>query len=308
MGRIRKALILLALLPASAWADPSCLGLCTTDCVKPLAVADRWDDFSVPGARNWSGNGVWDQEKFTDTNGNHIHDPGEPFQDGSSAWTKNGAGPVNGQYDEEYYDPLNTGYIAQKDLGVQLVLNEGSPAGSVSAFKYYATDLPIPGDNSVIGADRFRWNLANCNPSMVSIGDVLSTENGDMKGPIAQGLRDIINEDPDARWSPQAQRVIGHDAQESPRILIVPGFDPRLPLQPGEPAIAITKWFALFVEGATANGTMNSRLVWLRKAGETSCATGGDFVTDCPSPKRLSAQDGAPSTRASWGALKASYR
>src|SRR5690242_4997146 len=101
------ALALAAPLPAAA--DPSCFGLCSIDCVKPISIPDRWDDFSVVGSTGWSGNGVWDQEKFTDTNGNGIYDPGEPFIDGSSAWTKLGAGPKDGKYNEETYDPLTTG-------------------------------------------------------------------------------------------------------------------------------------------------------------------------------------------------------
>src|SRR4051812_2321426 len=105
MGRFPRAILLsLALTaPAPALADPSCFGLCSVDCVKPISIPDRWDDNSVPGATGWANNGVWDSEKFTDANGNEIYDLGEPFVDGSSAWWRGGAGPLDGKYSAENY-------------------------------------------------------------------------------------------------------------------------------------------------------------------------------------------------------------
>jgi putative Flp pilus-assembly TadE/G-like protein len=255
--------------------------VCKVQCLKPWSIPDRWDDFSVPNAKGWSGNKVWDQEKFTDTNGNFYHDAGEPFQDGSSAWTKGGAGPVNGQYDEEYYHPLNTGYVAWKDLGLELTLKSGNPQGAQSASQYYPIDLPIPGDNSATGADRYRWNIANCNPSAFGPGDVVWTENGNMSGPTAQGMRDLVNADPGAYWDDGCQCVKSQYGDQSPRIVFIPLHDPRIPLAPGKQVIDISKIAAFFIESTTSSGDVKGRFVRVASPSGEICppnANSGEFV------------------------------
>src|SRR5262249_31481446 len=154
-------------------ADPACFGLCSMDCVKPISIPDRWDDSSVPTAPGWSNDHQWDSEKFTDTNGNGIYDPGEPFVDGSSAYTKSAGPTPNGQYDAEYYDRLNTGYVAVKDLGLEITLKMGAPIGATVGTQYYPLDIP-----SGSGSAGYSWNWANCTPILVSIADRLVTENG----------------------------------------------------------------------------------------------------------------------------------
>jgi len=230
-------------------------------CMKPWSIPDRWDDATViPSHPNWANNKQWDQEKFTDTNGNHYHDAGEQYQDGSSAWTK-GNGQADGQYNEEYYHPLNTGYVAWKDLGLELTLKPGDPKDASVSGQYFPIDLPIPGDNSATGADRYRWNIANCNPSLYGPGDVIKTENGDMKGPTSQGMRDLINEDPGAYWDDGCQCVKSQYGDATPRIVFIPLHDPRIPLNPGKQDLTISKIAAFFIESSTANGSVKGRFV-----------------------------------------------
>ena len=50
------------------------------------------------------------------------------------------------------------------------------------------------------GASRYRWNIANCNPTAYGPGDTLVSETGDMKGPTGQGMKDLIAQDPGAYW------------------------------------------------------------------------------------------------------------
>jgi hypothetical protein len=197
---------------------PGCSEVCAASCLKPWTFADRWDDFSVAGSMNWSGNSVWDREKFTDTNANGYYDPGEPFIDGSSAFTVGGAGPLDGQFNAEYYDPLNTGYVASKDVGLELTFKIGVPAGVTVAHQFYAVDLPIPGSGAT-EASRYNWNIANCNPVTYTPGDVLVSESGNLTGPTAQGLRDLINQDPGAYWDDACQ-CVRSQFQVSPRIFI----------------------------------------------------------------------------------------
>jgi len=251
--------------------------VCKVQCLKPWSIPDRWDDFSVAGSKNWSGNKQWDGEKFTDTNGNGLHDAGEPFQDGTSAWTKNGAGPLDGMYNEEYYHPLNTGYVAWKDLGLELTLKEGQPSGASASGQYYPIDLPVPDNNSLAtGADRYRWNIANCNPNAYGPGDVVSTETGAMKGPTSQGMRDLIDKDPGAYWDDGCQCVKSQYGDDSPRIVFIPLHDPRIPLNPGKQTIVISKIAAFFLESADVNGNVKGRFVRVASPNGEICPPGAN--------------------------------
>jgi hypothetical protein len=297
MAAFRNALLFLALLPAPALADPSCFGLCSIDCVKPIAIPDRWNDNSVPGSVGWASNGTWDSEKFTDTNGNGLYDPGEPFQDGSSQYSTGAAGPRNGRYDSEFYDPQNTGFVASGDLGLEIILGFGVPGTPTVSTRYLPVDMPIPGNGST-GADRYRWNWPNCNTTLVSIGDRLTLEAGDMKGPTAASIRDLINQDPGAYWDDGCQCVNSSMGNESPRLIIVPAYDPRIPITAGGQSIQVTKLLGVFLESCDVNANVKGRLVQIHRTGANACPNGGDFIVDCAVPTK-------PVT---WGAVKASYR
>src|SRR5258705_13464392 len=71
--------------PAPPRLGEGCLPVCQTNCLKPFAIADRWDDRStIAGHEDWRGNGRWDQEAFSDLNGNGLWDPGEQFEDANA--------------------------------------------------------------------------------------------------------------------------------------------------------------------------------------------------------------------------------
>jgi hypothetical protein len=297
VGRLRNLLLLLALAaPAPALADPSCFGLCSVDCVKPISIPDRWDDNGVPGSVGWANNGVWDREIFSDTNGNGLHDPGEPFIDGSSAFTKGGAGPLDGIYSAESYDPLNTGYVASKDSGLEITLRMGAPSGASVQTQYYPLDLPNAGGGST-AAERYGWNWANCNPTSVSITAFLVLNSGNLLGPTAQALRSLIDQDPGAYWDDGCQCVNSALGNESPRLIILTAHDPRIPINASGP-ILVTKLIGLFIESADVNTNVRGRLVQIHRTGDNSCATGGDFIVDCA----------VPTQPVTWGAIKGIYR
>jgi len=289
----KTALLLLAssLIASSCAANPhfvpECVYFCSSDCVKPIAVPDRWDDlsFNWPG---WSGNGRYDAENFSDTNGNGIWDSGEPFVDGSN-WSSGGtAGPKDGAYNAELYDPVLTGYVASKDLGAQVTL---VPGGTTAPnLSYYSLNLP--------GATSYSSDLHNCNPSIISMGDLVPTESGIVFGATAQAMRDLINSDPTAAWDPGCMCATGPNADQSPRYLILLGIDPRRALTPSDHRVAVTKLIGFFLESSRSDGEFTGRFAHVQHAGTNSCSNGGDFVRDCAVPSQAS----------SWGAMKASYR
>src|SRR5262245_37366104 len=249
---------------------------CTVQCLKPWSIPDRWDDETlIPGTQGWANNGSYDREKFNDLNNNGFHDPNEPWQDGVSDYNANkGAkGALDGVYNQEFYSPLITGYMAWKDLGLELTLKAGSPSGASSSSQYYPIDLPIPGSGST-GAARYRWNIANCNPTFMGPGDIVSTENGTMAGPTAQGMRDLINQDPGAYWDGSCTCVKSQYGDASPRIVFIPLHDPRNPLEPGKQVINISKIAAFYIESVRSNGDVTGRFVRVQSPNAEICPPG----------------------------------
>ena len=266
-----------------AVAAAACGATCGVQCVKPWSIPDRWDD-STPiqgytgGNKlpNWQNNGQYDQEDFTDQNGNSLWDPGEPFSD------KNG----NGQYDHEAYNSLLTGYIPDPypgnvlspngDLGLELTLHPGNPADAPVPGQYYSVDLPpLNRGNPITGGDQYRENIADCNPASVWPGDWLQTEPGLMVGPTNQGMRDLIAQDPDAYWDPITQSVQGSKFQISPRIILIPIHDPRIPIASGRNNVQVTKIAAFFMEQMEGNAEVRGRFLKVRNPGEPCVAGAG---------------------------------
>jgi hypothetical protein len=258
---------------AAARAGP----LCKIQCLKPWTFADRWDDSGLPGSVGWANNGTYDAEKFTDSNNNLYYDNGEPYIDGSSAYTKtkNAAGPKDGAYSQEYYHPFNTGYVAWKDLGLELTLKIGQSNGVNTSSQFQAIDLPIPGSGAT-GAERYRYNIANCNPTPYGPGDIITTETGNMTGPTAQGMRDLVNQDPGAYWDDGCSCVKSQMGDNSPRIVFIPLYDPRVPLQPGKKSVVVSKIAAFFIESSDANGNVKGRFVRVASPNGDICPPGAN--------------------------------
>ena len=267
---------------AAARAGP----VCKVTCLKPWSIPDRWNDNTWPVDKVWSGNQHWDREKFTDTNQNQLYDSSptpEAWTDGSSEYSgKKTDGILDGQYNEELYHPINTGYVAWKDLGLELTLKAGNPSGTSASSEYYPIDLPVPtGNGGSTGANRYNWNIAHCNPFSYGPGDTLVTETGAMTGPTGAGMRELIDQDPGAYWDDGCQCVKSQFGDDSPRIVFIPLHDPRIPMQPGKQSIVISKIAAFFIESATVNGDVKGRFVRVASPNGEICPPGqtsGQFV------------------------------
>ena len=201
-----------------------------TSCLKPFCPPDRWDD-----ADNDS---LYDPaEPYDDLNGNGAYDPGEPFTDtnGNSIWDP-----------AEFYDPEITGYRAPDDIGIQMILRLISSAKSPRMGWYYAVRFP-----PYTGSSAYMDWIVGCLDSsvIVSVGDQLQLEPGNMVGPTAQGLNDLISQDPTAQWDQATNSVINSAYPVSPRIIKIVAFDPTLGVQSLPPSyVTVSKIMVLFVE------------------------------------------------------------
>jgi hypothetical protein len=126
--------------------------------------------------------------------------------------------------------------------------------------------MPPPDGGPANGASRYRWNIANCNPVVVTIEDEYDVEPGAMTGPTVQGVQDLIAQDPWAEWDDLSNEVTGSawgsNWQASPRIGVVPVFHPGREFNPGRKPIQFTNFIAVFFEGVEGNG--NDQIVYGR--------------------------------------------
>jgi len=176
--------------------------------------------------------------------------------------------------------------VAWKDLGLELTLKLGVPSGTTISSQFQAIDLPIPPNtpginNGATGANRYNWNIANCNPNAFGPGDTLVSENGNMSGPTAQGMRDLVNQDPGAYWDDGCNCIKSQYGDNSPRIVFLPLYDPRMPLRGGKKTVVISKIAAFFIESSDANGNVKGRFVRVASPQGEICPPGansGQFV------------------------------
>jgi hypothetical protein len=230
-------------------------------CVKPWSVPDRWaDEAAVPGYPTWQNNGRWDGEPFEDSNGNRLYDSGEEFTDANG----------NGVYDSEHYDRAlsqanEEGYIPSLPpdghIGMEVKLKLSSKDNRPAQSYFNPIVLPWPGDEShpQWGAAYYRESIAKCNPLVLEPDTELqiASEPGRMTGPTIQGTTVLLEQDPTAYWNEEIQNV-DHTGDgsigESPRIIVIPVFDPRMWPESGRlmekrgNAIVVAKMVAFFIE------------------------------------------------------------
>jgi hypothetical protein len=157
----------------------------SVQCAKPFIIPDRW--IEQTGNANWF--------DLVDSHNNLLPSP-------------------------DVYRPVTssnpTGYT-HDDIGTPMMLRAGTGNNIQPSF-YYSWSM-----QGVTGGSEYDWNIANCNTSIVSIGDLLLMEPGSMVGPTNSGLDLLIARDPNAHWD--GQRVVSNQ-HPSPRVAIIPLYDP----------------------------------------------------------------------------------
>ena len=100
-----------------------------------------------------------------------------------------------------------TGYNAERDKGMELMIRAGT-GNNINPSFYFSYAI-----GGVTGGAEYRWNIANCNTTMMGWGDLLLTEPGNMVGPTiawhrrsdregSQCLLGYDNNKPSARCPP----------------------------------------------------------------------------------------------------------
>jgi hypothetical protein len=222
-------------------------------CVMPLTIPDKWTEKQCTTETcPWATTDTFD---MYDKKGNLLPSPDVYVRPGQTGATG--------------YDPY-----ADKGLLMVLKNNVGS---TVAPSIYNAWDLPGSGG----GAD-YSNNIANCNPNLVKMGDYMVPENGNMVGPTQQGTSNLIAQDPNAYWDTACNCVKGSAFPVSPRIRIVPLYDPAVYAQGQQsgksgPQLQVVNYLGFFIVAVTGGGDVTGRITPIlgKITGISSPAVGG---------------------------------
>lgn len=221
-------------------------------CLKPFALPDIWADGD------------------DDANGNRLWDPGEnwSFDPAGGDYYKRFSGP-GGEVDETGYgsawrDPPFTG--VEGDYGREIQLKYTDPNSEFTLAPSMFLPWRLPEDNNMeqcslgggtgsTGAAVYRQNICSCNTSSVQLGVPYDVEPGNMLGPTAQGISELISRDPGAWWDPNvgSQGGIvgsawGDNWLDSPRVVRVAMFDPTTDIRSGMQTITFNNFGLFFIE------------------------------------------------------------
>jgi hypothetical protein len=225
-------------------------------CVLPFTIPDKWIEHTPCGGAgcSWTPTSTFD---MYDNKGNLLLNPDSYNPPGS-------ANP--------------TGYSLTTDVGLELTL-KASNGSNVAPSMYNPWDLPGSG-----GGDDYRNNISGCNSNLVTIGNDMAPENGNMVGPTQQGTQDLMASDPGAYWDTGCNCVKGSDPKYavSPRIRIAPLYDPAVYAAgkasgKSNPELRVVNYLGFFIENVTGGGDVLGRIapaLGEYKAGGPS-ATGG---------------------------------
>jgi Flp pilus assembly protein TadG len=226
-----------------------------TDCLKPLAIPDKWiERFPAPPVA-WPTGSTFDR-----------WDPANPAVLLPPATRDAYIAP----------DPLSagTGLTMTTEFGLQVTLQPGTIAVPISEIRpwYY---LPVQIPDSRWGPNAVRENTNSCAVASVAIGDRLNFVPGGIPANAAlvgAGIQDLINLDPGASWNAVTQRVegscadllVGRCASMSPRIIALAVYDVTdladASHAGGATSVLVTNIVGFFIEGV-AGTSATGRIV-----------------------------------------------
>ena len=209
---------------ATATAEASQANAMT--CVKPFTIPDKWIEKQTPP---WSGDDTYDLFKNKVPLANpDVYIPADK--------------------------PGYTGYNQEVNRGQRLLIR--APTGDNITVSFYFS-LSIGGMTGT-GGDPYRWNIENCNTSIMHWGDPLIQEPGAMSGPTIQGADALIAKDPGAYWDDSTNKVKNSAFGHSPRTFPIPLYDPEF-YETGKTNgrnadLKVANWIGFFLEETQGNG------------------------------------------------------
>jgi hypothetical protein len=278
----------------------------TTDCLRPWAIVDRWDEY----------NGAHAEPNFPTTV--------DPDWGPTATYDKYSTGQGNRppQEDDLYVPPSDTsagtGFQLPMDQGLQFAIKVGDNSNSISSGWFRGIDLPRADGQT--GANGYRANIDSCNglPSSYAAADTVcpasignadlaywaargcyAVETGNMIGPTAQGIAGLVAKDSGASWTGSGitGKIINSNfspATKSPRVVPVGVMDigNYMSQDPNgsTPVIRMVNLFGFFIEGmgdVAANGTITlspsgksviGRIMTIPASGSSKLSSNASFL------------------------------
>ncbi len=202
-------------------------------CIKPFAIPDKWLEL---GTAPWDPEDTFDRY---DKKGNLLPTP-DVYRN-----------MTNGEYTG--YNPNPEG----PDYGAEIMIKAGNPHQAINPSHYFPIALP---PNT--GASWYSENIPECWSGTMRIDDLIDVEPGNMTGPTLDGIGMLIDKDPSAYWN-TAMRRVESTRSPSPRIIVIPVFDPLVyedSRQHGRQDIKVTNLVGFFIDHVTGN-SIYGRLV-----------------------------------------------
>ncbi len=249
-----------------ATATAKVLNGTATECLKPWAIVDRWDEWVPDGAEP------------------DYPNP-DPDFNYASTFDKYPAQP-NAPYEADYYAPpstttnsTGTGWTLN-DFGRQFAIRTDPPGNdAVSSGWYRSLDLPRV-DTGNLGGDAYGANIVSCNGYPVNINTgtpcppasaiatfedkvkaaadgCVRVQTGIIQGQTISGIETIFGRDPSARWDKTLNGGVGNIAgsccDSSPRIvpIAVMHVDDYLAADPSGSGgvVKVVNILGFFIEG-----------------------------------------------------------
>jgi hypothetical protein len=183
---------------ATATAEASPANAMT--CVKPFIIPDRWRESSGTLATQA------DTFEMYDNRGNLLPAPDVYVPSG----------------------PSYTGYNNEADRGALLTLRAGSGHNIQPTF-YFSLAMGVTAggvNGGLTGGAAYDWNIANCNTTIMHLGDIVIQEPGNMVGPTVSGVELLMAKDPTAYWDTSRNTIVSPLSGQSPRVFPIPLYDP----------------------------------------------------------------------------------
>jgi hypothetical protein len=230
-------------------------------CVRPFALADMWKD----GSADLNGNNFWDDgEDWSFDPANDAGDSYAPW-DGTEV-EGDGTAPLETGYGSVLRNNNGDPITYDRDWGRNVVLKPQNPQVDqvIKPGHFFVWDMP---DDPLVttecakaggsGAQDYEHNICECNDAEVHLGQEYDIKPGDMVGPTKQGFKELISQDPAAKWVQPTDGSRGYVTgsklgdqywMDSPRVIKVALYDPSEEYKSGRIGITFNNIGLFFIE------------------------------------------------------------
>ena len=136
------------------------------------------------------------------------------------------------------------------DKGMLLMIRAGTGNNLEPSFYF---SIAIGG---ITGGQEYRWNIANCNTTMMHFGDLLVLEPGNMVGPTMRVCRICTTRTRPPTGTPAANAVKS-PMKKSPRVFPIPIYDPvywaKASGRDVTADLKVANWIGFFLEEIQGN-------------------------------------------------------